>query len=161
MDAPKENDPGAAKIFKCARCNYLASNSEEMRDHINDAHGGSGHNLYSRIKPDQGDIGFLWYGFISGLIVGYIIGYALVYSLGLFGLLSYLVLSALILSYAKEYDAKFLRSFGIGCFGLILGLIIDAIMGYGAKKGTVYKILVFIISIGMAIGIYMLASLIL
>lgn len=160
MYKPKKNNPDDTKIFRCARCDYLASNSEEMRDHINEVHGGSGHNLYSRVKPIPRDIGLSWYGFIAGLIVGYIVGYALTYYLGFFGIIIYTSLSTLILSYAIEYKEKFLRSFGIGCFGIIPGFIIDAIIGYGAKRGTAYKIFVFIIGTGVAIGIYLLAAII-
>ena len=156
----KKKHPDGTETFKCARCNYVSNDSIRMRDHINEVHGGSGYNLYSRIKSTKPakkrDASFLWYGVAIGLIVGYIAGYTLGYFLGLLGSLLYAFLFMLALSYAREYDSKFLRSFGIGGFGIILGFIIDAIIGYGAKKGTAYRILVFIIGTGIVMIVIML-----
>jgi hypothetical protein len=85
------------------------------------------------------------FGFVAGLLLGSTYSKAL-YSILIFVAAIYAVIFVKALAYGRDMQSHFWEWFGIGGLGLLFGLIIDAIVQKGNKKGITTKHNIFFIA---------------
>ena len=155
--------------YKCTLCDYRSKTKAEMRAHIinfhPDAATAKAGTAKGKAKAEASNIkaadysGISLKGLVLGLVLGYIGSFGLAYLLGyiLDGMI-FAVLAIYLLNDAYKKNDRFLRGVVIGMLGILLGFLINWIVGLARTRSSGYKLIVSFVSWLIVVGIFVVIS---